>query len=46
MGGAEVYLHALNLALDGGEWCAPCPDHFTPGESVSTTNRTGQLDRV
>jgi len=27
----EVQLHAfLNLALDGGEWSASCPDCFTP----------------
>lgn len=46
MGGEEVYLHALTLALDEGEWFAPCPGHVTPGESVSTTNQTGGLDRV
>jgi hypothetical protein len=33
--GVEVQLHAfLTLALDGGEWSAPRPVHFTPSESA------------
>jgi len=32
-GGVEVQLQAfLNSALDGGEWSASCPGHFTPGK--------------
>jgi hypothetical protein len=30
-GGVEVYIHVfLTLALDGGEWSASRPGHFTP----------------
>jgi len=28
--GMEVQLHALTSALDGGEWLASRPGHFTP----------------
>jgi hypothetical protein len=32
-GKVEVYLHEFSTsALDGGEWLAPRPGHFTPGE--------------
>jgi hypothetical protein len=26
------FIHSLTLALDGGEWSASCPGHFTPRE--------------
>jgi hypothetical protein len=30
--GVEVYFHAFfTSVLDGGEWSASCPCHFTPG---------------
>jgi hypothetical protein len=32
-GGMEVWFHAfLTLALDGGEWLTPHPNHFTSEE--------------
>jgi hypothetical protein len=31
----------LTSALDGGEWSASRPDHFTPGERVPGTHWTG-----
>jgi hypothetical protein len=31
-GGVEVQLHALTLALNGGEWSVSRPSHFTLGE--------------
>jgi hypothetical protein len=34
-GGVELELHALlTLAVDGDEWSASRPDHFTPRERV------------
>jgi hypothetical protein len=34
-GGVKVELHIfLTLALDGGEWSASCPSHFTPRETA------------
>jgi len=36
--GVEVQHHAfLNLALEGGEWLASCPSHFTPRERPPST---------
>jgi hypothetical protein len=32
--GSEAIASLLNSALDGGEWLASCPGHFTRGESV------------
>jgi hypothetical protein len=38
----EVKLHAiLTSALDGGEWSASRPGHFTPGERAQGTHWTG-----
>jgi hypothetical protein len=31
----------LTLALDGGEWPASCPSHFTPSEIAPGTHWTG-----
>jgi hypothetical protein len=37
--GVEVYLHAfLTSALDGGEWSAKRPGHFTPMQRVPGTH--------
>jgi len=33
--------HILTLALDGGEWSASCPDHFTPQERGPSTHLMG-----
>jgi hypothetical protein len=30
-------MHSLTLALDGGEWSASCPGHFTPGGRAPDT---------
>jgi len=30
--------HSLTLALDGGEWLASCPSHFTPKEKAPGTH--------
>jgi len=39
IGGVKVQLHAfLNSALDGGEWSASRPGHFTPKERVPVTH--------
>jgi hypothetical protein len=36
--GVELYLHtSLTLALDGGEWSASCPGHFTLKEKAPGT---------
>jgi hypothetical protein len=35
--GVEVYLHSLTPALDGGEWSASLPGHFTPREKGPST---------
>jgi hypothetical protein len=41
-GGVEVYLHAfLTLALNGGEWSASLPSHFTPRERAPGTHWIG-----
>jgi hypothetical protein len=31
----------LTLALDGGDWSASCPSHFTPGETAPATHWIG-----
>jgi hypothetical protein len=37
--GAKVQFHAfLTSALDGGEWLASRPGHFTPGEKAPDTH--------
>jgi len=37
--GVEVWLHAfLTSELDGGEWLASCPSHFTSGEGLPSTH--------
>jgi len=37
-----MWLHVLlTLALDGGEWLASCPSHFTHGEGSLGTHWTG-----
>jgi hypothetical protein len=42
--GVEVYLHAfLTSALDGGEWSASRPGHFTPKERAPGTHWIGSL---
>jgi hypothetical protein len=33
--------HSLTLALDGGEWSASRPGHFTPRESAPGTHWIG-----
>jgi hypothetical protein len=56
-GGVDVYNHIfLTSALDGGEWSAPRPCRFTPGERVpgfpldrrlgGPQNRSGQCGEV
>jgi len=41
-GGVEIQLHAfLTSALDGGEWSASRPGHFTPGETAPGTHWLG-----
>jgi len=41
-GGMEVQLCAfLTFAMNGGEWTASCPSHFTPQESAPCTHGTG-----
>jgi hypothetical protein len=40
--GSEGIVHAfLTSALDGGEWSASRPSHFTPRERASGTHRIG-----
>jgi hypothetical protein len=34
-------MHSLALALDGGEWSASCPGHFTPRERSPGTHWIG-----
>jgi hypothetical protein len=34
-------MHSLTSALDGGEWSASCPDHFTPRERAPGTPSLG-----
>jgi hypothetical protein len=40
-GGVEVELQHLTSALDGGEWSASQPCHFTPAEGAPGTHCTG-----
>jgi hypothetical protein len=37
-----IDLPFLTLEIDGGEWSAPHPCHFTPGETDLSTYRTGE----
>jgi hypothetical protein len=37
-GWVKVQIHALTSALDGGEWSAPGPGRFTPGEWASSSH--------
>jgi hypothetical protein len=40
--GVEVYLHVFSTsALDGGEWSASHPGHFTPRERAPGTHWIG-----
>jgi hypothetical protein len=32
--GGIAPIHSLTSALDGGEWSASCPGHFTPRETA------------
>jgi hypothetical protein len=34
-------MHSLTSALDGGEWSAPHPSHFTPREIAPGTHWIG-----
>jgi hypothetical protein len=38
MGGMDVKIHILTLALAGGEWSDSRPSHFTPGEITPGTH--------
>jgi hypothetical protein len=41
-GGVNVWIdNFLTLALAGGEWSAPRPGHFTPGERAPATHWVG-----
>jgi hypothetical protein len=41
-GTVEVLLHIfITSVLDGGQWSASCPSHFTPGEGASNTHLIG-----
>jgi len=40
-GRAEIQLHALTSALDGGKWLFSCPGHFTSKTSDPSTQWTG-----
>jgi hypothetical protein len=41
-GGLDVQIHiSLTSALVGGEWLAPRPGRFTPGEGAPGTHWTG-----
>jgi hypothetical protein len=43
-GEMEVQIHEfLTLALDGGEWLASCPCHFTPRERTPINRKLGGL---
>jgi hypothetical protein len=43
-GGVDVYTHVfLTSALTGGEWSAPRPGRFTPGERATGTHWIGVL---
>jgi hypothetical protein len=43
-GGVDVYIHIfLTLVLDGREWSASCPSHFTPGKRAPGTHWIGGL---
>jgi hypothetical protein len=37
-GSGSIAPSLLTSALDGGQWSASCPCHFTPGEKSSGTN--------
>jgi hypothetical protein len=34
-------MHSLTSALEGGEWSASCPSHFTPRERAPVTHWIG-----
>jgi len=34
-------MNSLTLAVDGDEWSASCPGHFTPRERVPGTQQIG-----
>jgi len=39
--GGIAPIHSLTSALDGGEWSASCPGHFTPRERDPGTHWIG-----
>jgi hypothetical protein len=43
VGSGGILPTSFNLVLDGGEWSASCPGHFTLGEQAPDTHWTGDL---